>query len=260
MNFETLTLERRDGIAKITINRPEKLNALNRQVMQDLRACLQQLKSDPEIRVVILTGSGPNAFAAGADIRELADLSSAEALNASKFGQRLFDSIENLGKPVIAAINGFALGGGCELAMACTIRIASENAVLGQPEIKLGLIPGYGGTQRLPRLIGKSRAVEMILTGDPIAAQEALRLGLVSGVVPAGELLETAERMARTIAANAPRSVEYALQSVNQGMELPSAQGQSLESSLFARCFETADMKEGTRAFLEKRLPKFTGQ
>ena len=260
MAFETLVCESRDAIGYVTINRPEKLNALNRQVMLDLRDCFQTLGTDPEIRVVILTGSGQKAFAAGADLNELARQTALEGKKTSEDGQQLFNLIENFGIPVIAAINGLALGGGCELAMACTLRIAAETAVLGQPEVKLGLIPGYCGTQRLPRLIGKSRALELILTGDPISATEAFRLGLVNRVVPLAELLEVTEKIARKIIANAPLAVKFALQAVNQGWELPCGQGQSLEATLFGLCYATKDMKEGTRAFLEKRPPKFTGQ
>jgi enoyl-CoA hydratase/carnithine racemase len=259
MAYETLLYDRRDAIACVTINRPEKLNTLNRRVMQELFTCFQSLQTDQEVRVAILTGSGAKAFVAGADLNELALLSASEGREASQFGQRILDLIENLGKPVIAAINGFALGGGCELAMACTLRIAAETAHLGQPEVKLGLVPGYGGSQRLPRLVGKCRALELILTGEAVTAAEAHRLGLVNQVVPTGELLAAAEKLAQKIIANAPLAVKFALDAVNRGMEMPAAEGQSLEAALFGLCCATSDMKEGTRAFLEKRPPKFAG-
>jgi enoyl-CoA hydratase len=261
MAFETLLCESRNAIGFVTINRPERLNALNRQLMLELQTCFQAIRNDAEVRVVILTGSGQKAFAAGADIGELASQATTlEGKETSELGQRVLSMIENLGKPVIAAINGYALGGGCELAMACTLRIAADTAMMGLPEVKLGLIPGYGGTQRLSHLIGKSRALELILTGDSISAQEAFRLGLVNQVVPIAELLAASEKLARKIIANAPLAVEFALQSVNQGSGLPIDQGQSLESTLFALCFSTKDKKEGTRAFLDKRRPNFTGQ
>jgi enoyl-CoA hydratase len=261
MAFETLLCESRNAIGFVTINRPERLNALNRQLMLELQTCFQAIRNDAEVRVVILTGSGHKAFAAGADIGELATQSTAvEGRETSELGQRVLSLIENLGKPVIAAINGYALGGGCELAMACTLRIAADTAMMGLPEVKLGLIPGYGGTQRLSHLIGKSRALEIILTGDSISAQEAFRLGLVNQVVPIAELPGASEKLARKIIANAPLAVEFALQSVNRGSGLPIDQGQSLESTLFALCFSTKDKKEGTRAFLDKRRPNFTGQ
>src|SRR5208282_5247649 len=202
MAFENLLYDKRNAIAYVTINRPEKLNALNLQVMEELFACFQTLQKDEEVRVVILTGAGEKAFVAGGDINELARLSPLEGMTTAQFGQQVLSLIENLGKPVIAAINGFALGGGCELAMACTLRIAAETARLGLPEVKLGLIPGYAGSQRLPRLIGKCRALELILTGDPVTAPEAHRLGLVNQVVPAPELLPAAEKLAQKIIAN----------------------------------------------------------
>jgi enoyl-CoA hydratase len=259
MPYETLLCESSNAISYIKINRPEKLNALNRQVIEELLACFQALQKDSEVRVVILTGSGDKAFAAGADIGELAQQSAVEGKETSKFGQQVFNLIENLGKPVIAAINGFALGGGCELAMACTLRVAAETARLGQPEVKLGLIPGYGGSQRLPRLVGKCRALELILAGEIITAAEAHRLGLVNQVVPAAELLAASEKLAQKIIANAPLAIKFALEAVNHGMEMSSAEGQVLEAALFGLCCTTADMKEGTLAFLEKRPPKFTG-
>jgi enoyl-CoA hydratase len=260
MPFETLLYEKRDGIGTVTVNRPEKLNALNHQVMQDLRTCFADIANDDEVRAVILTGAGEKAFVAGADISELAVLTPVEGKEMSLHGQRVLDLIEDLGKPVIAAINGYALGGGCELAMACTLRIASENARLGQPEVKLGIIPGYAGTQRLSRLVGKGRAMEIILSGDPINAQEAYRIGLVNQVVPQKDLIAAAEALARKIMANGPLAVRFSMEAINHGMEMTQEEGQFLEATLFGLCCTTADMKEGTRAFLEKRPAKFVGK
>ncbi|MBZ5562131.1 MAG: enoyl-CoA hydratase/isomerase family protein [Acidobacteriia bacterium] len=260
MAYETLLFEKRQGLAYVTVNRPDKLNALNRRVMEELLNCFQAIQKDEEIRIVILTGAGEKAFVAGADINELAVQSPVEGKETSQRGQRVLDLIENLGKPVIAAINGYALGGGCEIAMACTLRIAAENARLGQPEVKLGIIPGYAGTQRLARLVGKGRGLEMILTGDPISAQEAYRIGLVNQVVPQAELLAAAEKLAQKIMANAPLAIRFALEAVNHGLEMSEAEGQFLEATLFGLCCTTADMKEGTRAFLEKRPAKFVGK
>jgi enoyl-CoA hydratase/carnithine racemase len=260
MAYETLLCEKRNGIAYVTVNRPEKRNALNRKVMEELHDCFQGLQADEEVRAVILTGAGEKAFVAGADISELAVQTPVEGKETSIRGQKTLDLIENLGKPVIAALNGYALGGGCEIAMACTLRIASENATLGQPEVKLGIIPGYAGTQRLPRLVGKGRALEIILTGDPVSAQEAYRIGLVNHVVPPQELMAAAERLAQKILANGPLAVKFALEAVNHGLEMTAAEGQFLEATLFGLCCTTADMKEGTRAFLEKRPAKFVGK
>jgi enoyl-CoA hydratase len=260
MAFENLLHEKRNGIGYVTINRPEKLNALNQKVMEELYACFQDIESDDEVRAIILTGAGEKAFVGGADINELAVQTPVEGKETSVRGQQILDFIEHLGKPVIAAINGYALGGGCELAMACTLRIASENARLGQPEVKLGLIPGYAGTQRLPRLVGKGRALEMLLSGDPISASEAYRIGLVSQVVPAQELIVTAEKLAQKIMANAPLAVKFVLEAVSHGLEMPEAEGQFMEATLFGLCCTTADMKEGTRAFLEKRPARFVGK
>jgi len=260
MAYNTLLFEKRNAIGYVTINRPEKLNALNQTVMEELLDCFVRQQQDDEVRVVILTGAGEKAFVAGADINELARQNPVEGKETSRRGQKVLDLIENLGKPVIAAINGFALGGGCELAIACTLRVASENARIGQPEVKLGLMPGYAGTQRLPRLIGICQALEMILTGDPVTAAEAYRLGLVNQVVPASEVLPAAEKLARKIMANAPLAVKFALEAVNHGLEMSAGEGQFLEATLFGLCCTTADMKEGTRAFLEKRPPAFSGK
>ncbi len=260
MAYQTLLYQKRNGIGYVTLNRPEKLNALNRKVMEELGECFRSIRTDEEVRAVILTGAGDKAFVAGADINELAVLSPIEGKEHSVRGQEILDFIENLGKPVIAAINGYALGGGCELAVACTLRIASENARMGQPEVKLGIIPGYAGTQRLARLVGKGRALEMILSGEPVTAQEAYRIGLVNQVVPAKDLMAAAETLARKIMANAPLAVKFALEAVNRGAEMTKQEGQLLEATLFGLCSTTADMKEGTRAFLEKRPVKFVGK
>jgi enoyl-CoA hydratase len=260
MSYETLVHEIRDGISYVTVHRPEKLNALNARVLSELEDCFRALADDSEVRVVILTGAGEKAFVAGADIGELAALGHWEGREFARRGQRVFGQIESLGKPVIAAVNGYALGGGCELAMACTLRIASENARFGQPEVKLGIIPGYGGTQRLARLIGKGRALELITVGDPIPAQEAFRLGLVNQVVPLPELMPACEAIARKIIANAPLAVKLALEAVNHGTEMALEEGLFLETNLFGLCCTTEDMKEGTRAFLEKRPPQFKGK
>lgn len=260
MTYATLLHEKREGIGIITIHRPEKLNALNQKVMKELHACFEAIQSDSAARAVILTGSGEKAFVAGADISELAVQTPVGGKETSRAGQRTLDLIENLGKPVIAAVNGFALGGGCELALACTLRIASENARFGQPEVKLGIIPGYAGTQRLPRLVGKGRALEMILTGEPVNAQEAFRIGLVNQVVPLKDLMAAAEALARKILANAPLAVRFAMEAVNHGLEMSEAEGQFLEATLFGLCSTTEDKNEGTRAFLEKRPAKFAGR
>jgi len=260
MAYETLLYEKRNGIGYVTINRPDKLNALSTQVMEELDACFHAIQNDDEVRVVILTGAGEKAFAAGADLEELAAQTALGGKEMSQRGHQILDFIENLKKPVIAAVNAYALGGGCELALACTLRVAAENARFGQPEVKLGLIPGYGGTQRLGRLVGKGRALEAILTGEPVTAQDAYRLGLVNQVVPAQNLIAAAEELARKILANAPLAVQFALEAVNQGLEMTQKQGQFLEANLFALCCTTADMKEGTQAFLEKRPAKFTGK
>jgi enoyl-CoA hydratase/carnithine racemase len=260
MEFRTLLFEKRESIAYVTVNRPEKLNALNQTVLSELSDCFGALQKDGQVRAVILGGAGERAFVAGADVGEIGGLTSLTARDTSLRAQDIFDFIENLGKPVIAVIRGYALGGGCELAMACTLRVASENARFGQPEVKLGIIPGYGGTQRLARLIGKGRAMEMILTGEMVTAQEAFRIGLVNRVVPETELIPAAESMARKIIANAPLAVKFAMDAVNHGLEMTQREGELLEASLFGLCCGTQDMREGTLAFLEKRPPKFIGK
>ena len=257
--YENLQYEKKGAIAYVTVNRPKVLNALNRATMQELRAAFTAAKDDPEVRVVILTGAGEKAFIAGADINELAKLNPVEAKEYTHWGQSVLDGIENLGKPVIACINGFALGGGCELAMACTMRLASENAKLGQPEVKLGIIPGYGGTQRLPRLVGKGLAMQLVLTGEVISAQEAHRIGLVNEVVAAAELIPRAEAIAQKIIANAPLAIQYAMEAVHKGMEMTQAEGLYLEATLFAVSCATEDKAEGTKAFLEKRAADVQG-
>src|SRR5262245_11826430 len=258
--FANLLYEKRDAIAYVTLNRPKVLNALNRATWEDLRAAFEDARNDQTIRGVILAGAGDKAFIAGADIGELAQVSALEAEESSRFGQQVLDLIENLGKPVVAAINGFALGGGCETAMACTIRIAAENAKFGQPEVKLGLLPGGGGTQRLPRLVGKGRALQLILSGEMINAQEAYRIGLVNEVVPAANLIPRAEAILRQIFANAPVAVKFSLEAVNKGLDTSQAAGLALEASFFGLCAATEDKKEGTQAFLQKRAPQFQGR
>jgi enoyl-CoA hydratase len=257
--FENIRYEKKNQIAFITIARPKVLNALNAPTMQELEHAFQSVRDDDDVRVAILTGEGEKAFVAGADINEFTALNAVGAEGLAARGQALFSLVENCGKPVIAAINGFALGGGDELALACSFRIASENARFGQPEIKLGIIPGYGGTQRLARLIGKGRALQIILTGDMIKADEALRIGLVNEVVAAAELMPRAEALAVKIIANAPIAARYCLEAENKGMDMTLAEGLAHEAALFGLCFATADKKEGTGAFLEKRAPQFKG-
>jgi enoyl-CoA hydratase len=252
--------EKKGRIAYVTVNRPKVLNALNTPTWSDLRKAFEDARADEAIRGVILTGAGDKAFVAGADISELAHLSAFEAEQCSRFGQEVLDLIENLGKPVIAAINGFALGGGCETAMACTIRIAVEGAKFGQPEVSLGLVPGGGGTQRLPRLVGKGRALQLILSGEIISAQEAYRIGLVNEIVPGAELIARAETILHKIASNAPIAVKFALEAANKGMQTSQDEGLLLEASYFGLCAATEDKKEGTSAFLEKRAPQFHGR
>jgi enoyl-CoA hydratase/carnithine racemase len=257
LTLENVLYEKRGAIAYITVNRPKVLNALNQRTWQDLRAAFADARDDADVRGVILTGAGDKAFIAGADIGELAQTTAIEAEGSSTYGQEVLNLIENLGKPVIAAVNGFALGGGCETAMACTIRIAAENAKFGQPEVKLGVIPGGGGTQRLPRLVGKGRALQVILSGEMISAQEAYRIGLVNEVVPAAELLARAEGILKQILSNAPLAVKYSLEAVNKGLETSQPEGLSLEAALFGLCAGTEDKKEGTQAFLQKRPAQF---
>jgi enoyl-CoA hydratase/carnithine racemase len=247
-------------IAYVTVNRPKVLNALNTPTWSDLRKAFEDARDDTAIRGVVLTGAGDKAFIAGADISELAQVSAVEAEQSSRFGQEVLNLIENLGKPVIAAVNGFALGGGCETAMACTIRIAVEAAKFGQPEVTLGLVPGGGGTQRLPRLVGKGRALQLILSGDMITAQEAYRIGLVNKIVPDAELIYYAEAILQKIASNAPIAIRFALEATNKGMETSQSEGQLLEASYFGLCAGTEDKKEGTTAFLERRPPQFRGR
>ena len=260
MTFENIRFDKKDQIAYVTIDRPKVLNALNMATMGELRTLFTDLKQDREVRVVILTGAGEKSFVAGADISELERNNPVEAKEYTHRGQAVLDQIENLGKPVIACINGFALGGGCELAMACTIRLASENAKLGQPEVKLGIIPGYGGTQRLPRLVGKGIALQLLLTGEMIGAEQAHRIGLVNEVVPVGQLISRAEAIAQTIIKNAPLAIQYCLEAVNHGMEMTQQEGLYLEATLFAVCCATEDKREGTSAFLQKRSAHFGGK
>ena len=260
MAYDNLLFEVSEQIARITFNRPNVLNALNRKTMDELGDCLKKVRADDAIRVLILTGAGEKAFIAGADINELSQQTPVNGREFTLYGQEIIHRLETLGKPAIAAINGFALGGGCEVALACTLRIASRNAKLGQPEVKLGIIPGYGGSQRLPRLCGKGVAHELILTGEMITADEALRIGLVNRVVEPAELLATAEAIARKIIANPPVAVKYALEAVERGMEMPQEEGLYLEATLFGLCCTTHDMHEGTRAFIEKRPAKFEGR
>lgn len=260
MNFENIILEKKNAIAYVTVNRPKVLNALNLATMEELRAAFHDIKSDKAIRVVILTGAGEKAFIAGADIGELAKHDAVSGKEYTHRGQSVLNLIESLGKPVIACINGFALGGGCEIAMACTLRLASENAKLGQPEVKLGIIPGYGGTQRLPRLVGKGLAMQMVLAGEMIAAPEAHRIGLVNEITAPAQLIPRAEAIAAKIIANAPLAVQYAMEAVNKGTEMTLAEGLYLEATLFGVSCATEDKKEGTTAFLEKRSPQFKGR
>ena len=260
MAFENILIERDGATAIITINRPKVLNALNTQTLDELRRAILEIKQDEGVRVVILTGAGERSFVAGADINELAVQTAAGGREHALAGQHVFDLIENLGKPVIAAINGYALGGGCELAMACTLRLAADGARLGQPEIALGLIPGYAGTQRLPRLVGRGKAMEMILGGAPISADEALRIGLVNRVVPAAELMTEARTLAGQLAKNAPIAMRYIINAVTKGVEMPFAEACQYEATLFGLVASTEDMKEGTAAFLEKRKATFKGR
>src|SRR6201997_2582529 len=260
LTLTNVVYEKKGGFAYVMVNRPKVLNALNKATWTDLRTAFEDARDDAAVRGVILTGAGNKAFIAGADIGELAKVTAFQAEQSSRFGQEVLDLIENLGKPVIAAINGFALGGGCETAMACTIRLAVESAKFGQPEVTLGLVPGGGGTQRLPRLIGKGRALHLILSGEMISAQEAFRIGLVNEIVPAADLITRAEAILNKIAANAPIAVKFALEAANKGLETSQGEGLLLEASYFGLCAATEDKKEGTSAFLEKRAPNFRGR
>jgi enoyl-CoA hydratase len=259
-NLENLLVARDGGVATVTINRPKVLNALNTQTLDELRRTILALKHDDEVRAVIVTGAGEKSFIAGADINELSVQTPTGGREHALRGQHVLDLIENMGKPVIAAINGFALGGGCELAMACTIRIAADTARLGQPEINLGIIPGYAGTQRLARLIGRGRALELLLTGEHVTAQEAQRMGLVNRVVAAAELMNEARKLAATLAAKAPVAARYIIDAVNKGLDMPLPAAQIFEATLFGLVASTEDMREGTAAFLEKRAPGFKGK
>ena len=260
MAFDTVLLERDGAVAIVTVNRPNVLNALNTQTLDELRRVMLDLRHDDSVRAVVLTGAGGKSFVAGADINELVVQTPTSGREHALRGQHVLDLVENLGKPVIAAINGYALGGGCELAMACTLRLAADTAKIGQPEINLGLLPGYAGTQRLSRLVGKGRAMEIILTGAPLSAHEAERIGLVNRVVPAADLMTVAKQLASVLAAQAPIAMRYIINAINKGLEMPFAEACVFEATLFGLVASTDDMREGTKAFLEKRKPEFKGR
>jgi enoyl-CoA hydratase len=260
MAYENILYEKKDRIGIVTLNRPKVLNALNIATMDELRRVVLEIRRDDSVGAVIFTGSGEKAFVAGADIKEFLDLSPEGARRFSLAGQHVFRLIEKLGKPSIAAINGFALGGGCELALACTVRVASENAKLGQPELNLGLIPGYGGTQRLARLVGRGVAMELVLSGRFVDAQEALRVGLVNKVTPLDKLMEACEEMARAFISKGALALRYAMEAIDEGLQVSLDEGAYVEANLFGLCFATEDMKEGVAAFLEKRQPNFKGK
>src|SRR5712671_4664456 len=260
VTYETILYTKKAHVAYVTLNRPKVLNALNQTALRELKAAFKDASLDDNVRGVILTGAGEKAFIAGADITELARIDAIEAKEFTRAGQAVLNAIENLGKPVIAAVNGYALGGGCETAMACTIRLATEDASFGQTEVKLGVIPGYGGTQRLPRLVGRGRALQLILSGAMINAQEAYRIGLINEIVPRTGLITRAEAILAQITANAPLAIKFSLEAVNKGLETSQAEGLVIESSLFAICAASEDKKEGTSAFLEKRAAKFAGR
>ena len=260
LKLENVLYEKKGPIAYVSLNRPKVLNALNAKTISELRSVFENARDDSAVRGVILTGAGDKAFAAGADISEMANDTPVTAEEKTRYGQAVTELIENLGKPVIAAVNGFALGGGCELSMACTIRLAAETAKFGQPEVKVGIMPGYGGTQRLPRLVGRGRALQLILSGEVIGAQEAYRIGLVNEVVPNADLIARAEAILKQIISNAPVGVKFSIEAVNKGLDTSVAEGLLIEASLFAICAATEDKKEGTTAFLEKRAPQFKGR
>jgi enoyl-CoA hydratase/carnithine racemase len=260
LQLQNVLYEKKGPIAHVTLNRPKVMNALSQAVFSELKAAFEDARDDSSVRGVVLTGSGDKAFAAGADIAEMSSYTGSQAEEATRHAQRVTELMENLGKPVIAAVNGFALGGGCELAMACTFRIASETAKFGQPEVKVGIMPGAGGTQRLPRLIGKGRALQLILTGETINAQEAYRTGLVNEVVPAADLIPRAEAILNQINSNAPLGVKFSIDAVNKGLDGSVSEGLLIEASLFGICGGSEDKKEGTSAFLAKRAPQFQGR
>ena len=260
MTYRNLLFEKEDSIGLLTINRPQVLNALNRETMTEISQVVGKIATDPEVAVLIITGAGEKSFVAGADISEMRTLSALEGRAWSKFSQATFNAIENLPQPVIAAVNGYALGGGCELAMSCDIRIASDKAKFGQPEVLLGVVAAFAGTQRLPRLIGKGRAKELLFTGDQIDAAEACRIGLVNKVVPAGELLTAAKELAAKIISRGPVAVQLCKAAVNEGLDMDLESAQAYEAEVFGLCFATADQKEGMNAFVEKRPAKFTGK
>ena len=260
MEFTNLLFENQDGVGIITLNRPKALNALNQATLEELNQIADRLAQDTSVKVIIITGSGEKAFVGGADIPQMQPMSAMESRNFAKFGQGVFNKIENLPQPVIAAINGYALGGGCELAMACDIRVASDKAKFGQPEVTLGITPGFAGTQRLPRLIGKGRAKELLYTGDIIDANEAYRLGLVNKVVPAEELMPAVTALAQKILSRAPVAVQLCKAAVNEGLDTDLETGTAYEAEVFGLCFATADQKEGMGAFVEKRKAQFIGK
>jgi enoyl-CoA hydratase len=258
--FENLLFAREGAVALLTLNRPQSLNALNTALLHELRHAIQEIRDDSALRVLVITGTGTRAFAAGADLKELTALAPIAMQAYAQAGQRLFDEIEQLGRPVVAAINGFALGGGCELALACTLRVAADTARFGQPEVNLGLMPGFAGTQRLTRLVGKGRALDLLLTGRQIDAAEALRIGLVERVVPSADVMTEARTIAEALAAKPPLAVRAILEAVHRGDRTTFEAGQALEASLFGLVASTKDMREGTAAFLDKRTPVFKGE
>jgi enoyl-CoA hydratase len=260
MAYENILFEKKDGVACITFNRPKVLNALNRQTIEELHQALLDARRDQSVRVLILTGAGEKSFVAGADIGELSQQTPVNGKEFSLYGQSVLHMLETMGKPSICAINGFALGGGCELALACTVRLASNTAKLGQPEVKLGILPGYGGSQRLSRLCGKGVAHELCLTGEMITAEEALRIGLVNHIYEPAELLPAAEALAKKIMANGPLAVKFTMEAIERGIEMPQEEGLFLEATLFGLACATEDMREGTKAFLEKRPAQFKGK